>query len=107
LLRPKFEMVTDLFEKNLGDLNIANWTTPRGGYFISFNVPKGCAKQVVAKAQEAGVTLTTAGATYPYGKDSEDKNIRIAPSYPSLAELEQAIEILCVCVELIAMEKLI
>ena len=96
-----------ILKKNLEGLNIAQWTSPRGGYFISLNVPEGCAKDVVAKAKEAGVTLTGAGATYPYGIDPEDRNIRIAPTFPPLAELEKAIEVLCTCVELVTLQKLI
>lgn len=107
ILRPKFEMVTHMLEKNLGYLNIAKWNNPKGGYFISLDVPEGCAKQVVAKAQEAGVKLTGAGATYPYGKDPEDKNIRIAPTFPPIDELKLAIEVLCTCVELVVLDKLL
>lgn len=107
ILRPKFETVLKVLKENLDGLNVAQWTSPRGGYFISLNVPEGCAKRVVAKAKEAGVTLTNAGATFPYGKDPEDKNIRIAPSFPSLSELTQAIEILCICIELVALERLV
>lgn len=107
ILRPKFEAVLDILERNLGGLNIAEWTYPKGGYFISFNTPKGCAKEVVAKAKEAGVVLTSAGATYPYGIDPDDKNIRIAPSYPPLDELKKAMEIFCTCVELAALKKIL
>lgn len=107
ILRPKFEAVLGILEKNLGNLNIASWTHPRGGYFISFNTPKGCAKDVVARAREAGVVLTPAGATYPYGIDPDDMNIRIAPSYPPIDELKTAMEILCTCVELVALQKII
>ncbi len=105
ILRPKFEMVTAMLEKNLGHLNIAKWTDPKGGYFISLDVPEGCAKQVVAKARDVGVKLTGAGATYPYGKDPEDKNIRIAPTFPPIDELKQAIEVLCACIELVVLNK--
>lgn len=107
ILRPKFEMVIDIFEKNLGSLNIAQWTKPKGGYFISLDVPKGCAKEVVAKAQEAGVKLTPAGATFPYGKDPDDKNIRIAPTFPPIDELKQAMEVLCTCIELVVLSKML
>jgi len=107
ILRPKFEMVIDIFEKNLGSLNIAQWTKPKGGYFISLDVPKGCAKDVVAKAQEAGVKLTAAGATFPYGKDPDDKNIRIAPTFPPIDELKLAMEILCTCIELVVINKIL
>lgn len=106
LLRPKFELVNEIFEKNLGGLNIAKWTKPRGGYFISLDVPEGCASKVVAKAKEAGVVLTNAGATYPYGKDPKDSNIRIAPSFPPIDELRQAMEIVCTCIELVAIQKI-
>ena len=107
ILRPKFEAVLDILENNLGNLNIAKWTKPKGGYFISFDTPKGCAKEVVAKAKEAGVSFINAGATYPYGIDPDDKNIRIAPSYPPIEELKKAMEIFCTCVELIVLHHLI
>lgn len=106
ILRPKFEAVLEILEKNLGRKNIASWHKPRGGYFISIDVMKGCARRVVQLAKEAGVTFTPAGATFPYGKDPNDSNIRIAPTYPPIEELKLAIEILCVCVELAALEKL-
>jgi transcriptional regulator len=106
IMRPKFETVLDILEKNLGGKNIASWHKPRGGYFISLDVMKGCAKRVVQLAKEAGVKLTPAGATFPYGKDPNDSNIRIAPTYPPIDELRTAIEILCVCVELAAIEKM-
>ena len=107
IIRPKFEAVLKILKENLEGLGVAQWTSPRGGYFISLNVSDGCAKKVVAKAKEAGVTLTPAGATYPYGIDPEDKNIRIAPTFPPLSELTKAIEILCTCVELVSLEKLL
>ncbi|AGI39320.1 alanine-glyoxylate aminotransferase [Thermoclostridium stercorarium subsp. stercorarium DSM 8532] len=107
ILRPKFELVNSIFEKNLGGLNIAQWTKPKGGYFISLDVPEGCAMEIVTKAQEAGVKLTPAGATFPYGKDPYDKNIRIAPTYPPVEELEQAMEILCTCIELVVLDKIL
>ncbi|NLY17554.1 MAG: aminotransferase class I/II-fold pyridoxal phosphate-dependent enzyme [Clostridiaceae bacterium] len=107
LLRPKFEAVLDILDRNLGNLNIASWTRPKGGYFISFNTQKGCAKELVARAREAGVSFTAAGATYPYGIDPDDKNIRIAPSYPPLAELKMAMEIFCTCVELVTLRKIL
>jgi len=106
ILRPKFEAVIAILKKNLEGLNVAEWTSPRGGYFISLDVTAGCAKKVVAKAKEAGVTLTGAGATYPYGIDPQDRNIRLAPSFPPLNELIQAIEIVCTCIELVALEKI-
>ena len=105
ILRPKFEMVLSMLERELGDLDCCSWSKPRGGYFISFFAPKGTAKHIVALCKEAGVVLTGAGATYPYGNDPDDSNIRIAPSYPPLAELEQAMEVFCCCVKLAAAEK--
>lgn len=107
ILRPKFEAVSEILNKNLYGLGIASWTTPRGGYFISLDVHEGCAKSVVSKAKEAGVTLTPAGATFPYGYDPKDRNIRIAPTYPPLDELKKAVEILCICVELSVLEKIL
>jgi len=107
ILRPKFELVLNYFEKELGGKNIARWTKPNGGYFISLYTLKGCAKKVVSKAKEAGVTLTPAGATYPYGNDPDDSNIRIAPSYPPLNELEKVAELLCICVQLVSVEKIL
>ncbi|UZJ32320.1 aminotransferase class I/II-fold pyridoxal phosphate-dependent enzyme [Streptomyces endophytica] len=105
LLRPKFEAVGRILQKELGGTGLATWTTPRGGYFVTLEVPDGCAKEVVRKAAEAGIVLTPAGATHPYGDDPRDAVIRIAPSYPGLAELEQAIEGLAVCVRLVGYEK--
>ncbi len=100
LLRPKFEAVTRIFEAELGGKGIASWTTPRGGYFVSLDTLDGCASEVVRLAGEAGVKLTGAGATFPYGKDPRDRNIRIAPSLPPLAQVEQAMEVVAACVEL-------
>ena len=107
ILKPKFDAVLDAFNKNLADKGISSWTNPNGGYFISLDVYEGCAKRTVALCKEAGVTLTGAGATYPYGKDPEDKNIRIAPTFPSRDELCKAVEILCLCVEIAAIEKIL
>lgn len=107
LIRPKFEMVVDTLEKELGGLGIGEWTKPHGGYFISFEAMDGCAKAVVSKAKEAGVVMTGAGATYPYGKDPKDSNIRIAPTYPTTDELEKATEIFVLCVKLASVEKLL
>ena len=103
ILRPKFDVVLRTFEREL--TGIAEWGNPRGGYFISLNVPDGCAKRVYTLMKEAGVTITDAGATYPYGIDPRDRNLRIAPTYPTLDELQTAIDILCVCVRLAAAEK--
>lgn len=107
ILKPKFDAVLDAFEKNLAGKGIASWTNPNGGYFISLDVYEGCAMRTVALCKEAGVTLTGAGATFPYGKDPEDKNIRIAPTFPSRDELCKAVEILCLCVEISAIEKIL
>ncbi len=107
ILKPKFDAVLVALENNLGGKGIASWTKPNGGYFISLDVYKGCAKRTVALCKEAGVTLTGAGATYPYGNDPEDKNIRIAPTFPSRDELCKAVEILCLCVEISAIEKIL
>ncbi len=106
-LRPKFEAVLNSFRSELGSRGIATWSEPKGGYFISLDVLPGCAKRVYELAKEAGVTLTGAGAPFPYGIDPEDKNLRIAPSYPPVEELEAAVEVLCICVRMAAVEKLI
>lgn len=106
LLRPRFEKVLEIFDEDLGDTGIGSWTRPRGGYFISFTGLDGTAKATVAKAKEAGVALTGAGATWPYGNDPHDSNIRIAPSFPSIEELEQAARIFTVCARMTALEKL-
>ena len=107
ILRPKFEAVLEILERELGGLDIGEWTKPKGGYFISFDSLEGCAKDIVARCKKAGVVMTNAGATYPYGKDPEDKNIRIAPTFPSRDELCKAVEILCLCVEIAAIEKIL
>lgn len=106
-MRPKFEAVLDVLEKELADTGIASWEKPYGGYFISFNAMEGCAKKIVAKCKEAGVTLTGAGATYPYGKDPKDSNIRLAPSFPTLEELAQAADLFVLCVKLVSIEKIL
>jgi DNA-binding transcriptional MocR family regulator len=106
ILAPKFKTVIEKLNTQLGDTEIAEWTNPNGGYFVSVNVYKGTAKRVVELCKEAGVVLTGAGATYPYGIDPDDKNIRIAPSFPSVDELAQAMDVFCVCVKLAALEKL-
>ena len=107
ILRPKFELVEDILEKELGGLGICEWTKPRGGYFISFEGLEDTAKLIVAKAEEAGVKLTPAGATYPYGVDPKDSNIRIAPSYPTIDELKEATEVFVLCVKLVSLNKLL
>ena len=107
ILRPKFEAVTDILEKELGGLGIGEWTKPLGGYFISFDALPGCAKAIVAKCKEAGVVMTGAGATFPYGKDPKDSNIRIAPSFPTPEEMAQAADLFALCVKLVSVDKLL
>ena len=107
ILRPKFEMVINTLESELGGLGIGTWTSPKGGYFISFDSLDGCAKQIVAKAKKAGVVMTGAGATYPYGLDPHDSNIRIAPTYPSPEDLHTAMKIFTLCVKLVSIDKLL
>jgi DNA-binding transcriptional MocR family regulator len=105
LIAPKFEKVLEVFEGKLAGVPGVSWTRPKGGYFISLEVPKSCARRVVALAQEAGIELTPAGATHPYGKDPEDRTIRIAPTFPELAEVGQAADGVALCVLLAAAEK--
>ncbi|MEV6774597.1 aminotransferase class I/II-fold pyridoxal phosphate-dependent enzyme [Nocardia sp. NPDC051030] len=107
ILEPKFKLVLKILEDRLGASKVASWTEPKGGYFISLDVLEGTASRVVALAKEAGIALTPAGASYPYGKDVEDKNIRLAPSFPSLGELEKAMDGVATCVLLAATEKLL
>ncbi len=107
LLRPKFELVLEQFAQAFDGLGIAQWTSPRGGYFITFDGPEGCARRIVQLCAEAGVVLTDAGATHPYKQDPEDRTIRIAPSYPPLEELRTAMEVFCLCVKLAAVEHLL
>ena len=107
IMRPKFEVVVNTLEREFSENTIAEWTKPNGGYFVSVNLLDGCAKRTVKLCAEAGVKLTDAGATFPYGIDPRDRNIRIAPTYPSLEEMKGAIEIFCVCVKLASLEKLL
>ncbi|MDD5866327.1 aminotransferase [Lachnospiraceae bacterium YH-ros2228] len=107
IIRPKFEMVEETFEKNLGGLGIGSWTKPNGGYFISFETMPGCAKEVVNRCRKAGVKLTDAGATFPYHKDPKDSNIRIAPTYPPINDLKTAAELFTLCVKLVSAQKLL
>lgn len=107
IIRPKFEIFAEKFENKLKGYGIAKWTEPKGGYFMSFDTLPGCAKRTVQLMKEAGIVLTGAGATYPYGKDPEDKNIRIAPTLPPVNEIEIAAEAMCICVKLAALEKLL
>ena len=106
-MRPKFEATLEVLEKELGGLGIGSWTKPNGGYFISFESMEGCAKAIVAKCKEAGVTLTGAGATFPYGKDPKDSNIRIAPSFPTPEEMALAADLFALCVKLVSVEKIL
>ena len=107
IIRPKFDMVEAIFDKNLTSADIAHWTKPLGGYFISLYVEEGCARRVYQLARSVGVTLTTAGSTYPYGRDPHNSNLRIAPTYPEPEELKQAVEILCSCIKVATIEKLL
>ena len=107
ILRPKFEACLKQFEEALGDTGIASWTKPHGGYFISMEVLDGCAKRVGELCREAGLIITTPGATFPYGKDPKDSNLRIAPSFPGVDELATAAKVLCVAVRYAALEKLL
>lgn len=106
-MRPKFEAVLKVLDEELSGLGIGEWTRPNGGYFISFDAMDGCAKAIVAKCKEAGMVLTGAGATYPYGKDPKDSNIRIAPSFPTPEEMAMATDLFVLCVKLISVEKLL
>jgi len=107
ILAPRFNAVIEALEAEIAPLGIGSWVNPEGGYFISFNSLPGCAKRIVQLCKEAGVVLTGAGATYPYGKDPEDKNIRLAPTYPTADELKKAMELFVICVKLASAEKLL
>ena len=107
ILRPKFEAVLKVFDEELAGLEIGTWVKPNGGYFISFDAMDGCAKEIVAKCKEAGVTLTGAGATFPYKKDPKDSNIRIAPSFPTPEEMVEAANVFALCVKLVSVKKLL
>ena len=106
IMGPKFRCVVDALDREIAPLEIASWRRPKGGYFVSLYAMPGTAKRTLALCKEAGVTMTGAGATYPYGRDPQDSNIRIAPSLPPVEELEQAIAVLCVCLKMAALEKL-
>ena len=107
LMRPKFEAVLNVLNEELAGLEIGTWIEPRGGYFISFDAMEGCAKEIVAKCKDAGVIMTGAGATYPYGKDPKDSNIRIAPSFPTPEEMHEAAKLFALCVKLVSVEKIL
>ena len=106
-MRPKFEATLKVLKEELTGLGIGTWSEPRGGYFISFDAMEGCAKAIVAKCKDAGVVLTNAGATFPYGKDPKDSNIRIAPSFPTPEEMELASDIFVLCVKIVSIEKIL
>lgn len=107
ILKPKFDIVLKHLKESVGPTGVATWFEPNGGYFVAVDVMEGTAKKVVQLCKEAGVVLTGAGATYPYGNDPKDSNIRIAPSYPTLDELEKAMEIFCVATKLAAVNKIL
>ncbi len=107
IIAPRFEVVLNALDKEIAPLGIGSWHKPNGGYFISFDSMEGCAKRIVSLCKEAGVVLTPAGATYPYGKDPKDCNIRIAPTYPPVEELEEAMKIFVCAVKLASAEKLL
>jgi DNA-binding transcriptional MocR family regulator len=105
ILRPKFDIVTNTLDKELGGTGLVSWIRPKGGYFVAVDTLEGCAKRVVALAREAGAVFTGAGATFPYGLDPRDTNIRLAPAYPTQEELQQAMDLFCLCVKLASLEK--
>ena len=107
ILKPKFDVVLDKLANQLEETGIVSYTKPNGGYFVSVDVLEGTADKVVKLCKEAGVVLTDAGATYPYGKDPKNSNIRIAPSFPPVDELAQAMDVFCVCAKLAALQKLL
>jgi len=107
ILKPKFDAVLDVLDKELAGAEIASWSRPNGGYFISIDTLGGCARDVIKKAAAAGVKLTPAGAPFPYGKDPDDRNIRIAPSFPSAADVKTAMELVAICMQVVSLDKLI
>ena len=107
VMAPKFRLVADRLERDIDPLGFASWVRPKGGYFVSLDTMPGTAKRALALCAEAGVVMTTAGATYPYGIDPNDSNIRIAPSLPPVEELEKAMDVFCTCLKLAALEKLL
>lgn len=106
-IRPKFDLLLESLDEQLRETGVASWSEPNGGYFVSLDLLDGCAKEVYRRAKEAGVTLTTAGATFPYGIDPRDRNLRLAPTYPSLADLKSAVDILITVIKLVSVEKIL
>ena len=106
IIGPKFAAVEKALTERLAGKGIATWTTPQGGYFVSIDVLPGCAAEIVRRADEAGLKLTPAGSTWPYGKDPDDSNLRLAPTMPSVEEISRAMEIFCTCVELVCFPRL-
>ncbi len=106
-MKPKFDMVLSKLNAQIAPLGIATWHTPKGGYFVSLNTMEGCAKRTNLLAKEAGVAMTGAGATYPYGNDPKDSNLRIAPTFPPIEELDVAMDVFCASLKLAAAEKLL
>ena len=107
ILKPKFDAVQQALENGLGGKNIASWSKPEGGYFVSVDMLEGCAGPVVQMAADAGVKLTPAGSTFPYMKDPLDRNIRLAPSFPPLDDIRQAMELVSICIQLVSIDKLL
>ena len=107
IIKPKFDVVLDMLDQEIAPLEIASWKRPNGGYFISFDTMEGCATRTYELCKEGGVTLTKVGATFPYGKDPKDSNIRISPTFPPVEELSLAMHLFCICVKLAAVEKLL
>jgi DNA-binding transcriptional MocR family regulator len=105
ILRPKFDAVLEVLERELTGREVATWSRPTGGYFISLDTLDGCAKAVVAMAAEAGVKLTAAGATFPYKRDPRDRNIRLAPSLPAIEDIRSAMEVVAICIQLVSLDK--
>jgi DNA-binding transcriptional MocR family regulator len=107
ILKPKFDAVDQLLEKALADKNIAQWSKPTGGYFVSLDTLDGCAAAIIKMASDAGVKLTPAGSTYPLKKDPLDRNIRLAPSFPPMDDIQQAMELVGICVQLVSIDKIL
>ena len=107
IIRPKFDIVKNTLQRELGEAEIATWSDPNGGYFISLNTLDGCAKRTYQLLKSAGVVVTTVGATFPYGNDLRDRNIRIAPTYLDNDDLQEGMNILCLCVKIASVEKML